>query len=866
MKAWKMNVRLVALVAAVCCCTATKVQAQGTTVTVSPGNLSFGVPGVTSGVPSAPESVVVSIGGTGTATVSFMLSATSVNNVSIGSQDFTETDTCGTNPHGSNMIGAPGCTISVTFTPSQVAGILESATLTVMVTGNDAFHIPLTGALGAIRLFDPVNVAKSRTDVVFPFAFGSTTQNLSCPANPPAKISSSPDGNGNVVVDNFLTLAVGSTPMSTAPFGPGSPAGNVCMGGVTDSSGNTTQQDCFTQTYRDAAGNFGADGDDPDNFANGSPGTAWGVAPIDVTNAFANDSAATPTAIFSLLDGGVVYTSTTLYLVTSCSVTNANTGTETGNPLNQQPSQTLSFDTVLNHLDQYAFDYSLAPAGSIKNQDSTPIVTNNSISTGDFKNLVLGTPFQNTSCIPLASLNGNCALKTQVCVPSTGGAATGAQCPQSTTTPPTPDFLFTSTFDPPTPISDPTSIFGFLEFNDAGTCTGGLEGPEANNSCPQNGLVSFTGPGENAGRRGAGSVNSSAIMVTGVNPPTTTVVVSPSFPAGPSAVWTNGNPQVTFTGNPGASTPVVAPVNFIEYGVTPPTQGLPPTFPIPFTGNGTFAGDQILGNTACPQGSNPYTATAPAFMPGPVSISSLGNFTDGQSNLLHFSTTDCAATHELLFTLSGVGGSWSTSFKSLTLKTDTAAPMISVTTPASGGSYSANQKVAASYGCSDSESGVATCAGTVPNGSNIDTTPNGLITPKTFTVTTTDNVGNSSTSPLIQYSVTCNYAAVTLNPSSVTRPALIGITASVADCMSAPQSVKVQFSLSGPLGKNCSNSSTVLFTTPTFTIKSGTSSSITFPFLIAKNACAGTYTVTTATLQGPNNTAIDTVISTLMVH
>jgi hypothetical protein len=133
-------------------------------------------------------------------------------------------------------------------------------------------------------------------------------------------------------------------------------------------------------------------------------------------------------------------------------------------------------------------------------------------------------------------------------------------------------------------------------------------------------------------------------------------------------------------------------------------------------------------------------------------------------------------------------------------------------------------------------------------------------------VTTTDNVGNSSTSPLIQYSVTCNYAAVTLNPSSVTRPALIGITASVADCMSAPQSVKVQFSLSGPLGKNCSNSSTVLFTTPTFTIKSGTSSSITFPFLIAKNACAGTYTVTTATLQGPNNTAIDTVISTLMVH
>jgi hypothetical protein len=86
MKAWKMNVRLVTFVAVVCCCTAAKVQAQGPTVTVSPANLSFGVPGVTTGVSSAPESVTVSVGGTGTATVSINISSTMVNNEPIASQ------------------------------------------------------------------------------------------------------------------------------------------------------------------------------------------------------------------------------------------------------------------------------------------------------------------------------------------------------------------------------------------------------------------------------------------------------------------------------------------------------------------------------------------------------------------------------------------------------------------------------------------------------------------------------------------------------------------------------------------------------------------------------------------------------------
>jgi hypothetical protein len=855
MKAWKMNVRLVALVATVCCCMTANTKAQensGTTVTVSPGNLSFGVP--TGATISAPQTVNISIGGSGSVTVS------NIGFSGANANEFSQTNTCG------GALAAPtSCAISVTFTPtpSLSPGVMQNALINFTTSTTGAQSIPLTAAVGAIRIFDPLNVANSNPSATLNslVTFNSQTLMLSCPAGPSAKLSSSPDGNGNVLVDNFLTFNFGSNLVpQTSTNGL---VGNVCpanLGNPVDGG----QADCFTSAYQGPGGAGTLDGQDPDSFTNaGNPelgNAAGGVPPIDVSSMFSNESATTPAVTVSMLDGGGKVTSTTLFLVTSCSVVNANTGTETGNPTNQQPSQTLSFDTVVNNLDQYAFDYSLVSQGSITNGDATPTVTNNSITPTQYLALVAGTPFAGTSCIPLASLGGNCALKTQVCTLPNGSGATGANCPQSTT----PNFLFTSTFDPPTPISNPASTFGFLEFNDAGNCVGGLEGPEANNSCPQNGLVSFTGPGENASRRGAGSVNSSAIAVTGVAPPTTTVAVTPFFSAG-STNWTNGSPMATFTGNPGPSGSFVAPINFIDYGINPASQGLPPTFPIPFPGNSAFAPDNVLQNVACPSGSTPYPPSEPPFTPGPVSLGTLMNNTP---YLLHFSTTDCAATHELLFTLNG--GSWSTSFNSLALMADTTAPTIAFSTPpSSGGSFTANQKVKAAYTCSDTESGVTTanCAGTVPVGSNIDTTPtNGLTTTKTFTVKATDNVGNTTGTVPVTYTVTCNYAGVTLNPSSVTRPALVGITASVADCMTAPQSVKVQFSLSGPLGKNCSNSSTVLFTTPTFTIKSGTSNSITFPFPIAKNACAGTYTVITTTLQGSNNTTIDTVTSTLMVH
>jgi hypothetical protein len=74
-------------------------------------------------------------------------------------------------------------------------------------------------------------------------------------------------------------------------------------------------------------------------------------------------------------------------------------------------------------------------------------------------------------------------------------------------------------------------------------------------------------------------------------------------------------------------------------------------------------------------------------------------------------------------------------------KVDKKPPQITITVPAAT-SYVFNQTVASNYGCTDGGSGVATCAGPVANGSNIDTASVGS---KTFTVNATDNVGNAST-------------------------------------------------------------------------------------------------------------------------
>ena len=101
--------------------------------------------------------------------------------------------------------------------------------------------------------------------------------------------------------------------------------------------------------------------------------------------------------------------------------------------------------------------------------------------------------------------------------------------------------------------------------------------------------------------------------------------------------------------------------------------------------------------------------------------------------------------------------------KTLTVKIDNTAPRVAFGTPPAGAPYLLNQPVAASYTCIDRVDGVdggvgvASCVGTVPNGSNITTSPVGTYT---FTVNTADKLGNAasqSTSYNVTYKICLQY-------------------------------------------------------------------------------------------------------------
>ena len=69
-------------------------------------------------------------------------------------------------------------------------------------------------------------------------------------------------------------------------------------------------------------------------------------------------------------------------------------------------------------------------------------------------------------------------------------------------------------------------------------------------------------------------------------------------------------------------------------------------------------------------------------------------------------------------------------------------PGVDLEQPAEGSTFTVGKVVTAKYKCSPSEVQVASCVGTVPNGSPIDTSTAG---PQTFTVTATDVAGGTTT-------------------------------------------------------------------------------------------------------------------------
>lgn len=89
---------------------------------------------------------------------------------------------------------------------------------------------------------------------------------------------------------------------------------------------------------------------------------------------------------------------------------------------------------------------------------------------------------------------------------------------------------------------------------------------------------------------------------------------------------------------------------------------------------------------------------------------------------------------------------------SYTVNQDRVNPTVTITAPANGASFRLGQVVNASYVCADDVggSGVNNCIGTVADGSPIDTQSAGS---KRFTVTATDNAGNSA-GKTVSYTVT----------------------------------------------------------------------------------------------------------------
>jgi Esterase-like activity of phytase len=79
----------------------------------------------------------------------------------------------------------------------------------------------------------------------------------------------------------------------------------------------------------------------------------------------------------------------------------------------------------------------------------------------------------------------------------------------------------------------------------------------------------------------------------------------------------------------------------------------------------------------------------------------------------------------------------------LDVTTDTTDPVVSIAVPADGKAYPRNRVVNADFACADTPggTGVASCEGTVADGQAIETASLG---PQTFTVTATDNAGNTT--------------------------------------------------------------------------------------------------------------------------
>jgi len=646
----------------------------------------------------------------------------------------------------------------------------------------------------SIKLFGPTNVRLSLTTTGNPpnqVIFNSSTVQLSCSASPiHGALSSTADGTGNVITDNYINLSV---TVGDTTIGPE----NLCQGGVFYAG----YYSCFTPYLEDLGGRGLLTGQDPDNYT-----TLGGLPPIDISSYLqpgANQ------AKFDLVDTGGYLSNSTLYLDTNCTQTGVMGPAEiTGNPISstnptpQQLTQNFAFDSTTDQVLSFTYDLSKAQsAGGLSITDQTiPNVADAPIDPTTWIPIwVPGTSFATSSCLShtgelLPNGSPACKLYTLQCNISTNPSQSGGQCPISNQQ----NEVFQEVWDGPAFTlpdivvpSGPTfhQGVGFLMASEGwtgGDCKFDQTTDFATTLCPQNLLVNFSGPGGYTSTSHGTHPNSSFIAVAPVPEDLTTVTVAGQQPGG----WINtttatvnfSSQPPTFAGvqppPPGAANFVPAPIASITYGISSASNPPMPGDPVP--------GDTTLTNSiACPTSSTPTEPPATVFTPPAQSVSIPGG--DGMY-LIHYFARDCASTEELKFT-QDMTGSWSTSFYTVPVNVDTQAPVVAtgplLSPPPStnygiADSYYLNQpNVTAKYSCTDTLSGVVSCGaktfapGTLNTGvitTPLDTSSTGA---KTFTVNVKDAAGNVGTPVQVSYQVVApsavDLAIAKLAPSSVSR-------------------------------------------------------------------------------------------------
>jgi hypothetical protein len=372
-----------------------------TSVSVSPGELSFGIPTGTPTPLTSTQPVTVSITGSGQATLS---------NFAVTGGAYAGDFTIAGNTCLTTQTAPTTCQVSVQFTSTQAAGVLETATLSFnSSTQAAALTVPLNGGYGAIELFSAIDINPSLINFITwtqspPYAgysVQSNTVNLTCPAaGVTAVLSSTPDGLSNVFQDNTLQVAntINSATTTTT---------NVCYGGDPNFQGFTGfpagTTNCFQPSYENAAAGFL--GQDPD-LAAGLIAN-YGVSPVNLQNSSSLYppvlSSGTQAVSFQLTDAGGDLGAATLHLVTNCTLAGITPGGSiTGNPISTSPTQNYTFDSAPNQT--ISLENSVAGAGGATfNPGIVPIVTDIAVPQQLFSQLVQSTSAAPAVCFRMAS-------------------------------------------------------------------------------------------------------------------------------------------------------------------------------------------------------------------------------------------------------------------------------------------------------------------------------------------------------------------------------------------------------------------------------------------------------------------------------